>query len=677
MNPLKKITISATLMTLALLSTAWTAKAQALDPKAAPRPASDSKSAAARAPNAVSQRFEKDGVVINFSIQSQPDAQSKTGGLVAGTDAIVTFRVQDARTGQPIRGVHPNAWISSRKPEQPPNEAECKDRVRSFMGGLLSTRADIDLNSYLMFTLNHDHTVTVINPQVAFSKTKLESIIELPGPGADWVLSKDKESLYLTLPEQSAVGVINTITRKLVTTIAVGERMKPMRIALQPDGRYVWVGLDGSPQVAVIDTATNKLAATVPVGAGLHNIAFTSDSLMAFVTNSAADTVSVIDTKKLARVADLSVGKTPVPIAYSSASRLIYVASINGGSVTAIDPAKKQTVATVPTKRGVVALRFEPTGRFAFLVNQIESTVSVLDASTNSITGTAEVVKEPDQVAFTTRYAYIRGTASEKFSLIETTGGLAQGKIAAVDVVAGRQPASTLPDEIGVADMIAPTPEGNAAMIANTPDQMIYYYVEGMMAPMGTFSNYKRRPHAMLILDRSLNEVAPGVYSTPIKLPHAGRFDVPLLIDQPRIVNCFQLEVAESPDGENTGAKATITLEFLFKGREFKPQETIPLRVKITDPATKRPIAGLGDVQVLVFEPPGIWQQRQFAKEVEPGVYEISQAFPHEGLYNVMVRVSSRGASFADLPMVTVRVLSHPQPQDQKKTNEQKETKNE
>ena len=66
-----------------------------------------------------------------------------------------------------------------------------------------------------------------------------------------------------------------------------------MRIALQPDGRYVW-RLDGSPQVAVIDTASNKLAATVPVGAGLHNIAFTSDSLMAFVTNSAADTVSVM-----------------------------------------------------------------------------------------------------------------------------------------------------------------------------------------------------------------------------------------------------------------------------------------------------------------------------------------------------------------------------------------------
>ena len=659
-----------------LLSMTWSAQAQIGGPKGRVKPASEKKAEAARAPVSVSQRFEKEGVVVNFSTQSRPTEKGKMEGLVAGTDAVVTFHVQDARTGQPITGLHPNAWINERKSEQPPTEAECRDRIRSFMGGLLSTRADIDLNSYQLFTLNHDNTVTVINPQVAFSKTKLESIITLPGPGADWALSQNKEFLYLTLPEQSAIGVINTITRKLVTTIAVGERTKPMRIALQPDGRYVWVGLDGSPQVAVIDTASNKLAATVEVGAGLHNIAFTSDSLMAFVTNSAADTVSVIDTKKLSKTAEISVGKTPVPVAYSSASRLIYVAAINGGSVSAIDPAKQRVVSTIPTKRGVVALRFEPTGRFAFLVNQVESTVSVLDASTNSITGTTEVVKGPDQVAFTARYAYIRGTGSEKFSLIETSK-LGQGKLTAVDVVAGRQPASALPAEIGVADMIAPTPEGNAAMIANAPDQMIYYYVEGMMAPMGTFTNYKRRPHALLLVDRSLSEVAPGMYSTTIKLTRGGRFEVPLLIGQPRIVNCFELEVAESPEGEKNRTGATIALEPLFKDRQFKPQDTVALRFKISDPVTKLPITGLIDAQVLVFEPPGIWQQRQFAKETEPGVYEVRQVFPREGVYNVMVSVSSRGTSYADLPFTAVRVLNNPQPEDQKKVSDQKEGKNE
>ncbi|MBD0324890.1 MAG: YncE family protein [Pyrinomonadaceae bacterium] len=661
MNCFKRTIIRANSLAFVLVASSILTTAQVVGPQQRTvRTSGDAKSTSAKASAAVTQRFEKDGVVVNYTIQARPNEKGKIDGLIAGGDAVITFRVTDARTGQPITGLHPNAWINARKSEQPANEAECKDRIRTFMGGLLSARADIDLNTYLMLTLNHDQTISVINPQVSFSKTKLESIITLPGPGADWALSANKEFLYLTMPEQSAVGVINTITRKLITTIPVGEKTRPMRIALQPDGRYVWAGLDNSPLVAVIDTASNKLVAAVTVGAGLHNIAFTKDGLLAFVTNSAADTVSIIDTKKLNKVADINVGKTPVPVAYSSQSGLAYVAAINGANVTAIDLTKQKVVSTIPTKRGVVALRFEPTGRFAFLINQVESTVSVLDASTNTIIGTTSVVKAPDQVVFTSRYAYVRGTGSEKFSLIDLSG-IAKGNLSPVDIVAGRLPASSLPAEIGVADMIAPTPEGNAAMIANTADQMIYYYVEGMMAPMGTLSNYKRRPHALLLVDRSLDEVAPGVYSTPLKLTRSGRFDVPFIIDQPRIVNCFQLEVAEAPDGNKNQAGISIAVEALFKGQRFKAQSTTPLRFKITDPLTKQPIAGLTDVQVLVFEPPGIWQQRQFAKEVEAGVYEINQAFPRDGMYNVMVSVSSRGVSYADLPFTAIAVDKAPQ----------------
>lgn len=673
MRPFIGKTLLTTLtIALFLLSLSFETKAQVVGPQQrvtgpieaeVKAPAMKANAPRAKAPVSVAQRYEKDGVVVNFSIQSRPNQKGKQEGLVSGADAVATFRVSDARTGQPITGLHPNAWINTRKSEQPSNEAECKDHIRLFLGGLLSTRADIDLNTYLLFTLNHDNTVSVINPQVSFSKTKLESIVVLPGPGADWALSVNKEFLYLTLPEQSSVGVINTITRKLVSTILVGEKTKPMRVAVQPDGRYVWVGLDGSPLVAVIDTATNKLVQTVAAGAGLHNIAFTPDSLLAFVTNSAADTVSIIDTKTLKPLTELNVGKTPVPVAYSSASRLVYVAAINGATVTAIDPAKRKVVATIPVKRGVVALRFEPSGRFGFAVNQVDSTVSILDAATNTVTKTTEVVKGPDQVTFTARYAYVRGTASEKFSLIDL-GGVAKGNVVVVDVVAGREPASKLPDEIGVADMIAPTPEGNAAMIANTPDQMVYYYVEGMMAPMGTLSNYKRRPHALLLLDRSLSEVAPGVYSTPLKLAHAGRFDVPVMIDQPRLVNCFQLEVGESPDGDKTQAGPSIAVEAMFKGQRFKAQGEVPLRFKITDATTKQPLAGLKDVQVLVFEPPGIWQQRQWATDVGNGVYEIKQTFPREGLFNVMIRSASRGTTYADLPFTAVPVDKAPQPED-------------
>jgi hypothetical protein len=191
-------------------------------------------------------------------------------------------------------------------------------------------------------------------------------------------------------------------------------------------------------------------------------------------------------------------------------------------------------------------------------------------------------------------------------------------------------------------------------MIAHAPDQMIYFYVEGMMAPMGTLSNYKRRPRGILLLDRSLTEIAPGTYATPVKLSRAGSFDVPILINENKIAHCFQADVGKSPYAPAAEEKSTIIVAASFAGQQFKPGASVPLKLKLTDSVTGEPLRGLGDVQVLVFEPPGVWQQRQWAKEVGAGEYEITQVFPHAGVFNVMVRVGSRGVTFADLPFTPV-----------------------
>jgi YVTN family beta-propeller protein len=450
-------------------------EAAAAKPGAAPRPA---------APSTVTQRFEREGVAVDFTLKSNPEKGGRDEGLVAGADAVATFRLTDARTGAPLTGYHPNAWISSRAAERGPSEGQCKDKITTLLGGLLSERAEVDLNGYSMLTLNHDNTITFINPQLAFNVTKMESIVVLPGSGADWTLSADKNFLYVTIPEQSSIAVIDTTTRKLAGMITIGGGAKPRRVALQPDGRYVWVALDDVPLVAVIDTHTNKLAKTVDVGAGIHSVAFTDDSRFAYVTNSVADTVTAIDARTLAKVADIQTGKTPGPVAYSKMGRLVYVAAVNGGVISAIDPATQRVVKTVPSERGVVALRFEQSGRFGFVVNQPESTVSILDASTNAITGKTTVTKEPDQVTFTDRYAYVRGTGSEKFTLIELKE-LNKGRLAPVDIQAGTTPANAFPEEVGVSGMIAPTPEGNSVMVASTADQSIFYYAEGLMAPVG------------------------------------------------------------------------------------------------------------------------------------------------------------------------------------------------
>ena len=612
---------------------------------------------AQQAPASVSERFEKDGVRIDYTVTAAPPAGGAARGLSAGSDAVVSFRITDTNAGQPIRGLHPAAWVSARASGRETNEVECRDKVRTFLGGLLSARPDVDLNSYLMLTLNHDKTITFLNPQISFSRTKIEAVVVLPARGADWALSKGKEFVYVSMPDASAVAVIDAARKRLLTTVQLPEGSRPVRVALQPDGRHVWVGLDGSPAVAVIDTATNKLARTVNVGDGLHAFAFTSDGRFAYVTNSTSGTVTAVDAARLEAVASIPVGKTPAPAAFSPSSGQVYVASVGEGKVSVIDPGRQQVVKEIALARGVVALRFDPSGRFGFAVNQLESRVSVIDAATDRVTGSFEVAKGPDQVVFTRGYAYFRATAMEKFSLVDLNE-VAKGKFGAVDVQAGRLTPAALPSEIGPADMIAATPEGKSVMIANAPDQMIYYYVEGMMAPMGTFTNYKRRPQAILILDRSLSETEPGVYSAPFKLTGAGTYDVPLLLDQPRMAKCFRLQVAESPDGTKARAAAGLSVEAAFKGSRFAPEEPVVLKFKITDAATGAPVTGLKDLGVLVFEPPGLWQERQYARELGEGFYEVSQVFPHPALYHVMLRAPSRGVTYADLPYTSVIVAA-------------------
>lgn len=626
-----------------------------------PSNAADSPNETRQAANRSAQYFEQQGIALEFYLKPYADKLAAPAGPaaaipVAGSSAIVTFRASDARTGQPLAGMRPRAWFSARLSEQVANETECKDKIRSLLAGQVSTRADIDLNSYLLLTLNHDETVSVINPQISFNTTKLESVIALPGNGADWALSASKEFLYVSIPSQDGVAIINMVSRKLISTLPMGAGSRPMRMVPAPDGRTLWVGLIGSGAVAVIDMDSNSLVSQIDVGKGVHAIAFNTEGTSAFVSNSEDSSISVIDTGKLTRVADIRVGQKPVAMAFSDASRALYVASSDDGKVSVIDTESLKPRKTIALAPGIAALHFEPDGRFAIVANRLDHTVSVIDSAMDSVMASTRVVKEPDQIAFTQRYAYVRGIGSDGFSLIDLNE-LRKGQLVPVDIQAGRQPPSAEPREIGVANMIAPTPEGNSIVIANAPDRMLYFYQEGMMATMGALSNYKRMPRGIMLLDRSLTETASGVYSVPVRFARGGRYDVPVLIDQPRIATCFQITVLDAVGEKKSSSEAAIAVEAL-PGEDIAPRQNVSLRFRIVDSSSKEAVTGLKDVQALVFEPPGLWQQRRPVKEVGEGIYALELVFPHAGSFKIMLSIPSRGISYTGLPAYDIRIAS-------------------
>lgn len=582
-----------------------------------------------------------------------------------------TLQLSISQNNRVIGGLKPRVWLQLRRSEQVAAETSCEAKIKSFISGQLASRADLDLNSYTLVTLNQDKTITFIDPQVAWSSSKLQGIVPLPAQGLDWVLSKDGKWLYVTLPELSAVAIINTVERHLSQTISTGDSSKPGRIALSPNGRTVWVGLDKSNKVAVLSEDNQPKINFVETGTGLHQIAFTPDSKFALVTNTEADTVSIINAANLHKITDVAVGKTPLKAVWLNKAQQFYVPSINDGTLTVIDPVTQKITAKLAISRGVVAAAAEPEGRYLWLVNQPEAKAYVIDSATNQRIAFAQLPADPDQITFTTDFAYFRSIGSEKFTLVNRkqidtlshrvnhNANKDLPELASTTIQAGEKPPSQKPETIGVASMIAPLPENNSVMIASAISQTLYYYVEGMMVPMGTLDNYRRSPRGLLVLDKSLHETAPGLFEVPINLEKSGNYDVAVLLDQPRSAHCFTAKLkahAVTQAAETT--KPPITLRMLPLAKPPVAGQPVLLTFALHDEVNNTARHGINDARLLAFEPPGLWQKRLWLQETAQGIYQTPIIFPHTGQFNVLVEAKSQGLQFTGQALNVINVTA-------------------
>ncbi|HJR08418.1 MAG TPA: cytochrome D1 domain-containing protein [Pyrinomonadaceae bacterium] len=650
-NRISKIVLTTVLFAAATgASSAQTQRSGMPPPPPPPKPTPALTSAVAVPPASnAPQRITHEGINIEFRVEPVV----KTDGLLEGKEALVSFSVKDAATGQPVTNLRPAAWIDERAKGTTSTDLKaCREKVQSFLTAQLSQRPDIDLNSYYVLAMNEEANISVIDPLLGFGTTKLLTVVFLKSPGEDWVMSADRRRLYVSMPLINQVAVVDTATWKVVSDVDTGAR--PVRVSLQADGKYLWVGTDGVGEaglggVTVIDTATAKVAAQITTGAGHHELAFSPDDRFAFVTNKADGTLSVVEVARLAKVKDLKTGAAPSSVAYSPLGRAVYVAHEGDGRVTAVDGVGHVVTATIETKPGLASIRFAPDGRHGFAVNPKENVVHIFDASTNRVLHRVAVANSPDQVTFTKQFAYVRALGNENVSMINLSQ-LGTGTVeSSVARFPGGQKAPGLASSRSTADVVIPSAEGNAVLVANPADKMIYYYQEGMAAPMGSFTNYKREPRALLIWDASLRETAPGVYATKAQLTAQGNYDVAFLLDTPRVVNCFEMSVGENPEYEKKRSVA-IRVEPLLKERNLKTGENVQLRFKVTDTTTRQPRADLKDMGVLTFLAPGIWQQRHWAKYVGEGIYEINFVPPRSGVYYVFFQCPSLGVAYRQIP---------------------------
>jgi hypothetical protein len=197
-------------------------------------------------------------------------------------------------------------------------------------------------------------------------------------------------------------------------------------------------------------------------------------------------------------------------------------------------------------------------------------------------------------------------------------------------------------------------------LVANPLDRTIYFYKEGMAAPMGQFKNYSRQPRAVRVVDRSLREAEPGVYETAVALRRPGRYDLAFFLDAPRMVHCFDFQVAENPElaAERQRDREPLAVRYRLDDVNVTVGEEVAVRFELSDPVTGEPRPGLSDVEVLTFLAPGVWQKRHRARGLSDedggGLYEVRFTPPRAGVYYVFVQAQSQGLAFNGSPYVTL-----------------------
>ena len=78
-------------------------------------------------------------------------------------------------------------------------------------------------------------------------------------------------------------------------TATIGVGLRPVEVAVSPDGTRAYVTNGSSDTVSVINTAANQVAATIGVRSGPSGVAVSPDSAHIYVTNEMTrGTVSVI-----------------------------------------------------------------------------------------------------------------------------------------------------------------------------------------------------------------------------------------------------------------------------------------------------------------------------------------------------------------------------------------------
>lgn len=618
-----------------------------------------------------SARFVKQGIEVQaraYPLGTSAAEGGEAPRLIAGEDVRFEFRIQDSTSGRAIANLYPAAWIDALGEGETVDADSTQSKVEALLLGSAFVRATHDLNTYQVLVLNEDGSLHLVDPLFGFGGSKLLAAIPLAGPGHDWLLAPHRPSLFVSVPDAGLVEHVDLDRRQVVDRLAMPG--PPRELALQPDGQYLWIACgspldaDADAELVVVDAHSLESVHAFPVAAGGIECVFSPNSRWAFVAEVDHGRVHVIEVRSWEIRQTLETGQGPVSLAYSPLADRALALDGEQGALWTLDPEGSAERSALVLGPGARVLRLEPTGRFAFVLRPEHDELHVLDVADQTLLHTKAMREEPEHVAFSDEMAYVRHRSSATVSMVPLAALRSGADVLSLAEFSGGQ---QLPGAGRLATPAAPmvqAPGANAMLVANPADRAVYFYKEGMSAPMGSFSNYGHEARAVLVMDRSLREQrSKGVYETVLRFDRPGRYGLAFFLDAPRMVEGAEMLVHGDGSGAALGSPGPPAIRISLDPPRPIAGEACALTVRLLDAGSGATRPGVEDLGGRFYLASGSWNQRLAAERADDGSWQVQLRPPQAGIYFLALESASGALDLSGAPAQVIEVFD-PAPTD-------------
>ena len=602
------------------------------------------------------QASDKSGTVQDAGVLMRWRYEASVQGSAQGLGRL-TMELSDRASGTPLR-YQPGqlaAWLQRQRPTLSEGELPCIDRVKSLVSTGVGRRADIDLNTYRILTLNTDRTVAFINPFVALNNAKLESIVTLPGTPRAWVHAPARAELWVMVDgKPGQLVVVDTYRRQIARSIELPANDADATLALDESNAYAWVAFPFMGRVATLSlngrTAVWQ-SAPMPGVRAMH-VVVTPDGPMWL--SAQADGRLVRWTQGVNGPKPGRTWTLPHPlrgVVYSGLARRIV--AHDEQALLSIDP-DGTDVRRLALGHPVTDLLIADEGRYAVALGG--GRLSMVDLASGAIHARGATLPDARQLVLTGRFVYAIG-GDEAAAQLWALADLRAGRVQPAQVLLGSA-GSPKDAPAGLRRAIV-SPGGSGMLVANSADRLIYQYTEGMMAPVGSFANYKRVPLAIGLLDLGPREIAPGRYAVPVRYDTGGPHHLVVSGAGPRFVGCDRVVLTPTVGQAEREAmpepRARLVEDRPLLGDR---RRVVVAMTEQSATGAGRPLGRVRDLTLVMFDKRSGWQQRARLHELEDvaGRYAAEVHVPHGLSYEMFVGSVSR-----DLPYLSGRVSTAPE----------------